>query len=523
MPTFLPFVVIGLILNSGTLPKPSQGDRAASLQALLASKVLTPGDRESIGRAILELGSDQFENREKAADFLVGKGRASVHSLHLATRNQDPEVRRRARVCLDQIDPDTERRMVREAIAELGKIGAGQGWVVVRELAAQAESAEERAELVEAVLRLQPAIPEAVKNELARSPRPSDRLIALKAWEGAKGGVPQMLTMLTDQDREVRLGAARPLLEARQVQAIACLVELASAHGDQVGEEACELLMALSGMGIKSLKNGWAGWLASGMPGLNWDKLAAGCQDRGFTLVVLFDGEHGGKVTRLGPGGEVVGEATGLLGPNDVELLPGGRFLVAERNAGKITERNRQGSIVWEHSLNGSPVSVASTGQGTLAVATFRELMEIGRDGRVIHSLAHPGGFRAVRRKPDGMLGAVTGDGHLLVITSDWRVVSDVVIKEIGQGAGYWCGLEHLREDRWLVALGGSGRVAEIDSGGNILWQAAVPTPVAAHRLANGNTLVSSFEKKAVIELDRSGREIRREDLGGRPFLVKRH
>lgn len=523
VPYCLHCLLLSLLLNSNTPAQITAADRAVLLQAFLSARVWTQSDLQAIEGAISKLGSEQFADREKAAEYLVGKGRIAMHTLRLAIRHSDPEVSRRAKDCLDQIDPDADRRMVRDAILELRKMGVNAAWTLARDLAAQAETPEERLELVESALLLEPSLSEDVVNGLAASSRPSDRIIASRIWSGRSDRMIHLMGMLADPDREVRLWAARPLLEAKQVQAIACLVELASFSDDLVGDEACEILMALSGMGAKTLKNGWKGWLASGMPGLDWRRLAVGCRDRGFTVVVLFDGDNGGRVTRLGPDGEVVGEARGLLGPNDVEILPGGRFLIAERNAGKISERNRQGTILWEHSMSGSPVSVARTLQGTVAVATFRDLQEIDREGRVLHSVNHPGGFRAVRMKPDGMMGAVTGDGHLLLINQDWRVVSDVVIKEIGHGAGYWCGLEFLRDDRWLVALGGSGRVAEIDSKGNIHWQAMAPTPVAAHRLANGNTLVSSFEKKALIELDRDGREIRREELQGRPFLVKRY
>ena len=523
MPICLTSFLMGLLLNSNTPNQTQAVDRIAFLQGLLASRIRTPTDQHEIDKAILSLGSDQFDEREKAVDFLVRKSRLSIHSLRLATSHSDPEIRRRAKSCLDQIDPELDRRLVRDAISELRKMGSKSSWGLARDLAAQAESSEERAELVQSALSLEPDLPETVVTDLSRSPRNSDRLIALRSWCGRTDKISNLLGMLNDSDREVRFCAVKPLLEAKQVQAINSLVELASANGDLVGEEASEMLMALSGMGTKHLKNGWTDWVSSGMPGLNWERLSSDCRDRGFTVVVLFDGENGGSVKRLGPGGEVVGEASGLLGPNDVEVLSGGRLLIAERNAGKVSERNRQGRILWEHSMNGSPVSVARTLRETIAVATFRDLQEIDKEGRVIHCLNHPSGFRAVRRKPDGMLGAVTGDGHLLIISPDWRIMSDALIKNIGHGAGYWCGLEFLRDDRWLVALGGSGRVAEIDTNGNILWQAVAPTPVAAHRLGNGNTLVSSFEKKALIELDRNGNEIRREELRGRPFLVKRY
>ena len=515
------FCAFGLFADA---PQPSdRPDRVARLNLFLSGRIVRQADVDAIHQAVSRLSSEMFAEREQAEEFLVGKGRVALHALRLSSNHPDPEVRKRAKSCLDQIDPAMERRAVWDAITELKKLQARESWHHVRELAAQAESPEERLELVESALALEPALPAMELSGLARSNRASDRLIVVSAWSRNPGKVHGLATFLQDSDREVRLHAAKPLIELKQAVALPCLAELAASAVDSAGEEAAEILMSLSGRDTGSLTHGWKGWLGAGMPGLDWNRAASGSQDRGFTVVVLFDGESGGKVTRHGPGGDIVSETTGLLGPNDVEVLPGGRLLIAERNAGKVTERNRRGEIIWQQTMPGSPVSAVTTRHGTIAVATFRELLEVDREGRALHALTHASGFRAVRKSGDGKLAAVTGDGHLLIINHDWKVESTAFIKEIGHGAGYWCGLEHLRSDRWLVALGGAGRVAEIDSAGNIHWQASVPTPVSAHRLSNGNTLVSSFEKKAMIELDPQGREVSRKVLEGRPFLIRKY
>ena len=102
---------MGLLLNSNTPNQTQAVDRIAFLQGLLASRIRTPTDQHEIDKAILSLGSDQFDEREKAADFLVRKSRLSIHSLRLATSHSDPEIRRRAKSCLDQIDPELDRRL----------------------------------------------------------------------------------------------------------------------------------------------------------------------------------------------------------------------------------------------------------------------------------------------------------------------------------------------------------------------------------------------------------------------------
>jgi hypothetical protein len=48
----------------------------------------------------------------------------------------------------------------------------------------------------------------------------------------------------------------------------------------------------------------------------------------------------------------------------------------------------------------------------------------------------------------------------------------------------------------------------EYDSVGTVVWEATTEQPVAAVRLANGNTLVTSFTRNWAVELDRTGKEV---------------
>ncbi|HZQ36136.1 MAG TPA: hypothetical protein VFD32_09405, partial [Dehalococcoidia bacterium] len=90
-------------------------------------------------------------------------------------------------------------------------------------------------------------------------------------------------------------------------------------------------------------------------------------------------------------------------------------------------------------------------------------------------------------------------------------------------GAGYWASIEALPNGRFLVALGTSNKVVEIDANGKIHWQCDCQNAVFAARLRNGNTLVSNFEAKLLIEFDRNGKEVGRTQLSGRPFVFKRY
>jgi hypothetical protein len=62
-----------------------------------------------------------------------------------------------------------------------------------------------------------------------------------------------------------------------------------------------------------------------------------------------------------------------------------------------------------------------------------------------------------------------------------------------------------------------------MDRTGKILWQCPMAYAVHATRLRNGHTLIACFESRVIVEVDKSGKELRRMPLSGRPFTVRRY
>src|SRR5439155_1505896 len=74
----------------------------------------------------------------------------------------------------------------------------------------------------------------------------------------------------------------------------------------------------------------------------------------GLTLYCEYDGNAGGgRVWLAGPDGRMRWQINGLSGPNDARLLPGGRVLIAERNAGLVSERDQAGKVLWQRKVDG--------------------------------------------------------------------------------------------------------------------------------------------------------------------------
>jgi hypothetical protein len=60
--------------------------------------------------------------------------------------------------------------------------------------------------------------------------------------------------------------------------------------------------------------------------------------------------------------------------------------------------------------------------------------------------------------------------------------------------------------ERFLTAEYHANRVTERDTTGKILWEHRIPEPLAAQRLANGNTFISS--RTRLVEVDKDGKEV---------------
>jgi hypothetical protein len=213
-----------------------------------------------------------------------------------------------------------------------------------------------------------------------------------------------------------------------------------------------------------------------------------------------------------------------LSGPNDVQLLPGGRVLIAERNGGRVTERDRDGKILWEYTTpNNQPIAATRMPNGNTLIATFTQLLEVSPDKKTVQSHMHASGFRHAIRLRNGNILYVASNGEVVELDASFKQVRAITPEAHGSGAGYWASVEPLPNGRFLVALGTSGKVVEIDGKGKIQWSCDCANAVFASRLRNGNTLVSNFENRILVEFDRSGKEVGRTQLSGRPFVFKRY
>ena len=274
----------------------------------------------------------------------------------------------------------------------------------------------------------------------------------------------------------------------------------------------------------RKCREAWVAWWKINGDKVELARLTAEEPYHGLTLACEYDGvEGGGRVAEYGRDGKLRWQVTGLQGVNDAQLLPGGRVLVAERNGNVVRELDRKGQTLWKFDAPGA-IACQRLPNGHTLVCTFGDLLEVTPAGKTVNSFKHPGGYRHAIRLRNGHILFVTGGGEVVELDAAWKQVKSVSPPaDVASGAGYWASVEALPNGRYLVALGGAGKVVEIDAAGQVVWSVLQPNCVFATRLRNGNTLISNFEQRTLVEVDRGGKEVGKLTLQGRAFTVRRY
>ena len=173
--------------------------------------------------------------------------------------------------------------------------------------------------------------------------------------------------------------------------------------------------------------------------------------------------------------------------------------------------------------MDGGAIAVDRLPGGNTLVTSWNAVQEVTPGGGTVWTYTHPSGFRYAYRLRNGHILGIGANGHVVELDAAGRLLRTIAPAQHSSGAGYWGTVQQLPNGRFLLALGTSRKVIEIDAAGKVHWEADVPNAVFATRLRNGHTLVCNFEERMVVELDRGGKEVGRQALTGRPFAIRRY
>jgi hypothetical protein len=510
------------------------------LLAYLRSKTLSEAELERLAQLIPLLGDDSYEVRQKTSKDLVAAGRVAIPFLKAALKDSDREIVRRAERCLDEIESSQDGLQTSAAARLLGHLnpeGAAEALLAYLPCAVD-ELAEDA--VFDALVRvgLRDGKPTAALTAALTDKHPFRRAAAAHVVARSANAEDQrrIAKLLKDEDPRARYEAAAGLIYSGDKSAVPTLLALLGDGPLAIGWQAEDLLCRIAGDELPATALGsgsdaerrkardfWERWWKDHGEKADLTKLEREKPLRHLTLVSEYDGNNFGRVAEYGRDGKERWHIDGLSGPNDVQLLPGGRVLVAERNANRVRERDRQGKEIWNYATRDAAIACQRLRNGNTLIATFGELLEVTPKGEAVHTHKHAGGYRHALQMRNGHVIFISTNGEVVELDAEWKHVRTITPAKYGQGATFWASVEPLPGGRFLLALGGAGKVVEIDGAGKIVWECDQPSAVFATRLRNGNTLISSFEHKCLVEVDRNGKEVNKQELPGRPFAVRRY
>ncbi|HYV36129.1 MAG TPA: hypothetical protein VE988_10525, partial [Gemmataceae bacterium] len=551
----------------------------SALLAAFRQRTLSEAETAAAEALIEQLGDKSFSKREKALQSLLMMGPKVIGLLREAARSKDLEQAQRAQKCLKQLFVQEEKERLPSAAPRLltvrkpaGACEALLGYLPFTDdvvMKQEVGAALKQLALVDG--KADPGVIKALSD-----PMPVRKLAAADALVAAGGAThPAVRKLLTNADPQVRLRVAMALVHAQDRDAMPALIDvLADLPRAQAGEVE-ELLQRLAGAKApkiasakddaatrKKLRDAWQAWWKQDGPGVDLAQLANAVGNSGLILVAELGpkadpkaagkkggGKKGGggggfggaagvlppveagpdRLVALDRNGQVQWKIEGLDHPIDFQILLGDRVLIAEYKAGRVTERDLKGKILWEANTPGPPMNVQRLANGNTFIACYGTpvatggylLVEVDRQGKTVATFNGKGagaaGKAAAKAAGEPRGAFKTANGQMICLTSKGICIRlDATGKEVNSftipqytSSGIVLsrvGNIDVTPKGHIVLMQNDTKVGEFNSDGKLIWQAGV-LGNRANRLPNGNTLVAS-EEKGVVEIDTGGKTV---------------
>ncbi|HMF10976.1 MAG TPA: HEAT repeat domain-containing protein, partial [Gemmataceae bacterium] len=334
--------------------------------------------------------------------------------------------------------------------------------------------------------------------------------------------------LLSDSHPKVRFTAGRELVRAGDKLAMPALLALLEQGPPSVATQVEELLARVAGetrppadldaasdSSRRECRKAWESWWKDHQERTDLAKAATEERELGFTIVADLDR---GRITEYGVDHKERWHVEGFRGPVDAQVLRNGHVLVAENHGSQVTERDRNGKVIWSKNLGQLASSAQRLPNGNTLIAAYNRLVEVKPDGKEVLDISRPDGIYSVRKLRNGQILMLNVAGKVFTLDPKGKEVRSF---ETG-GITSWSSLGNLTNGHVLICSA-RGAVVEYDRNGRKVWEANVGAgAVSAARMANGNTVVCLSEGRKVVEVNRAGKVIRELRTEGRPWHVER-
>jgi HEAT repeat protein len=497
---------------------------ADALIEFLRKRTLPDKDRPAVELMVRRLNAANFAVRERATQDLIKRGVATLDVLR-ATQGPELELKRRIenviqRIHENDVPPETGAAAVR-VLAQ----GKAKDLVAVLLDYLPFTDDESVGEEIRSTLlknafvdgKAHPLLVAALTDRSAARRAAAGETLGRAAYAEHKDALRKLLA---DPNVLVRYRVARTLALARERAAVAVLID--ALPGLPLGEawRAEDLLLQLAtktpppdvAMGnstaaAKKCADAWRVWWKDNGAKADFGKLEEAPRMLGRTLIVLLDQR---EVVELGIDNRPRWELKNINFPLDAQLLGEDRVLVAEYNSNRVIERNLRGEVVWHRNVTG-PLAAQRLPNGNTFIATATHLLEYDKEqNEVVNIPLSEDGNQTIMKAmkaPTGEIVIMRTDGQVVRYDARGNEKSSF---PVSIGIKLFGGRIHVQANgRVLVPHNAEGKVAEYDVKGKIIWEVPFEQPIAAMRLPNGNTLITSMNPAiGAVEVDRAGVEV---------------
>jgi HEAT repeat protein len=483
-------------------------------------RTLTEADRSKAQALIEKLGDDSFEVRQQAEKDLRAMGNRIMPLLRLALKHSDLEVRNRSAKCLAAIEKDKTAPLsaVTARLLALRKPkGAAEAILDYMPFADDETVIDELQNALNAVAypggKPHPALVKALRDKVPA--RRAAAGVAL-AHGPLADNLPAVKALLKEKDPALRLRVALALAGAKETAAVPVLISLVGElHGEQAAPAEEYLERLARDTKPKDLPEGddardkrsaaWAKWWGEHKDRVVMvDRSAPAVRERylGYTLLVQYSNN---QVQEIDKDNKVRWTITGVMNPQDAQVLPRNRVLIAEYNAQKVTERNFKGEILWEKATPGHwPQHCERLRNGNTFIACRDLILEVDRSGREVMKITRPHDIYTARKLPSGQIVVITTGRQVQRLDRTGKELKSFSIPMLTTYSN-----EILNNGHVIIPQTWMNRISEYDTDGKEVWSATVNQPMHGVRLPNGNTLIATQQwPTRIVEVDKKGAEV---------------
>jgi HEAT repeat protein len=497
-------------------------------------------DPKELDELVQRLGSSNFQEREEASQKLIAAGPLATERLRRAMEDPDAEVARRAKLCLERIEGNRNVEVLTAAVRRLVKLrpaGAVQTLLSYLPFGPEETVQEETWFGLDAVAARDGRVPVEVARGL-RDPIPIRRAAVgyLLSRRGEAQQRAAAKALLSDPDPLVRLRTAQGLLGAADKDALPALIGLLDQDSITLAWQAEELLHYAAGdevvpesrVGAGTAKSrrechqAWLAWWKQHGRQLDLSVLDRSARRPFLVLATQNPARFDKRVWLYGCWAKPHWQLELPEPVADVQLLPGGRLLLAERSA--VTERSPEGKLLWHYPQQGDLVAARRLPSGEVLIVNRTEgVCQVSPQGKVVFSHRRTG--------PDAPLDPVLcapfilRNGNLCYRGRDFHHGNDLLevdprsgreVKHFQESAGSHYNslgteIDTLPDGHYLLTGGPRSAVVKMDGRGRPFWEAAVRDLAHAVPLRNGNILVSCYRggcRFRLLEVDGQGRTL---------------